>query len=189
MIIGSVSDSELGVIGAFTNLTRNLGNVTGQALSASVVAGVMLSSGFDVPLNEIGNDIAAGDSFLAGTRVAYLLVSGVTLISLVLTFFTKSSATERDEGSPTLLMDDNSLISADNVASVAPRRAARIVADQPSSANYRRDARGKFAAGNLPPETEVASRPAVPLFVIIVSILVGVFAIIKFFQTDEQQAD
>lgn len=96
VIIGSVPDSELGVIGAFTNLTRNLGNVTGQALSASVVAGVMLSSGFDVPLNEIGNDLAAGDSFIAGTRVAYLLVSGITFISLVLAIFTKSSVSRTD---------------------------------------------------------------------------------------------
>ena len=189
VIIGSVSDSELGVIGAFTNLTRNLGNVTGQALSASVVAGVMLSSGFDVPLNEIGDDMAAGDSFLAGTRVAYLLVSGITFVSLVLAFFTKSSTEPKDMEIPMSLMDDSSLISADNVASVPPRRAARIMADRPPSANYRRDDRGKFAAGNLPPEIEVVSRPAIPLLVIIVSIVVGVFAVIKFFQTDEQQVD
>ena len=189
VIIGSVADSELGVIGAFTNLTRNLGNVTGQALSASVVAGVMLSSGFDVPLNEIGNDVAAGDSFLTGTRVAYLLVSGITFVSLVLAFFTKSSISQKEIEIPMLLMDDNSLISADSVVPVPPRRAARIVADRPPSANYRRDDRGKFAAGNVPPETEVVSRPAVPLFVIIVSIVVGVFAVIKFFQTDEQQVD
>ena len=189
VIIGSVSDSELGVIGAFTNLTRNLGNVTGQALSASVVAGVMLSSGFDVPLNEIGDDMAAGDSFLAGTRVAYLLVSGITFVSLVLAFFTKSSTGPKDIEIPMSLMDDSSLISADNVASVPPRRAARIMADQPPSANYRKDDRGKFAAGNLPPEIEVVSRPAIPLLVIIVSIVVGVFAVIKFFQTDEQQVD
>jgi len=189
VIIGSVADSELGVIGAFTNLTRNLGNVTGQALSASVVAGVMLSSGFDVPLNEIGNDVAAGDSFLTGTRVAYLLVSGITFVSLVLAFFTKSSISQKEIEIPMLLTDDSSLISADSVVPVPPRRAARIVADRPPSANYRRDDRGKFAAGNVPPETEVVSRPAVPLFVIIVSIVVGVFAVIKFFQTDEQQVD
>jgi MFS family permease len=189
VIIGSVADSELGVIGAFTNLTRNLGNVTGQALSASVVAGVMLSSGFDVPLNEIGNDVAAGDSFLTGTRVAYLLVSGITFVSLVLAFFTKSSISQKEIEIPMLLMDDSSLISADSVVPVPPRRAARIVADRPPSANYRRDDRGKFAAGNVPPETEVVSRPAIPLFVIIVSIVVGVFAVIKFFQTDEQQVD
>ncbi|MDG1839324.1 MAG: MFS transporter [Dehalococcoidia bacterium] len=189
VIIGSVADSELGVIGAFTNLTRNLGNVTGQALSASVVAGVMLSSGFDVPLNEIGNDVAAGDSFLTGTRVAYLLVSGITFVSLVLAFFTKSSISQKEIEIPMLLMDDSSLISADSVVPLPPRRAARIVADRPPSANYRRDDRGKFAAGNVPPETEVVSRPAVPLFVIIVSIVVGVFAVIKFFQTDEQQVD
>ena len=189
VIIGSVSDSELGVIGAFTNLTRNLGNVTGQALSASVVAGVMLSSGFDVPLNEIGDDMAAGDSFLAGTRVAYLLVSGITFVSLVLAFFTKSSTEPKDMEIPMTLMDDSLLISADNVASLPPRRAARIMADGPPSANYRKDDRGKFAAGNLPPEIEVVSRPAIPLLVIIVSIVVGVFAVIKFFQTDEQQVD
>ena len=63
------------------------------------------------------------------------------------------------------------------------------MADGPPSANYRKDDRGKFAAGNLPPEIEVVSRPAIPLLVIIVSIVVGVFAVIKFFQTDELQVD
>ena len=52
-IMGSVPSSYRGVIGAFTNLTRNFGNVFGQAVIASVIAAVMISEGFDVPLDEI----------------------------------------------------------------------------------------------------------------------------------------
>ena len=41
-----------GVVGAFTNLARNVGNVIGQAAVAAVVTGVLASRGFDIPLGE-----------------------------------------------------------------------------------------------------------------------------------------
>ncbi|MDA0233099.1 MAG: MFS transporter, partial [Chloroflexi bacterium] len=50
-IMGSVPRSSFGVIGAFTNLTRNVGNVTGQAVASAIVVGVMASRGFDIPLS------------------------------------------------------------------------------------------------------------------------------------------
>ena len=40
-ILGSVPPADLGVIGAFTNLTRTLGNVFGQAIASTVVVGVI----------------------------------------------------------------------------------------------------------------------------------------------------
>ena len=189
VIIGSVSDSELGVIGAFTNLTRNLGNVTGQALSASVVAGVMLSSGFDVPLNEIGNDLAAGDSFLTGTRVAYLLVSGITFISLVLAIFTKSSVSRGDTESHISPTHTRSLPVVDESKQSSQRRVARIVAEQPSSSHSRVNRAEEVTDENLPPGTQDTSRSVVKLLVIIVSVILGFFALIKLFQADDQQVD
>ena len=189
VIIGSVSDSELGVIGAFTNLTRNLGNVTGQALSASVVAGVMLSSGFDVPLNEIGNDLAAGDSFLTGTRVAYLLVSGITFISLVLAIFTKSSVSRGDTESHISPTHTRSLPVVDESKQSSQRRVARIVAEQPSSSYFRANRTDESTDESLSLGTQATSRPIVKLLVIIVSVILGFFALIKLFQADDQQAD
>jgi len=52
-ILSAVPASDLGVIGAFTNLTRNVGNVFGQAVASAVVVGVMVSQGFDIPLSEV----------------------------------------------------------------------------------------------------------------------------------------
>lgn len=189
VIIGSVSDSELGVIGAFTNLTRNLGNVVGQALAASVVAGVMLSSGFDVPLNEIGNDLAAGDSFLTGTRIAYLLVSGITLLSLVLSIFTKSSVSRVDTASHVSPTNNVSLPVADGLKYLSQRRPARIVAEQPPSSRFQSANADKLTDEDLPPKTQATFRPVVQLFVIIVSVVLGTLALIKLFQTDDQQVD
>jgi len=189
VIIGSVSDSELGVIGAFTNLTRNLGNVTGQALAASVVAGVMLSSGFDVPLNEIGNDLAAGDSFLTGTRIAYLLVSGITFVSLVLSIFTKSSVSRVDTASYISRTNNMSVPATDELKLLSQRRPARIMAERPPSSHSQTNDADKLTDRDLPPKTQAASSPVVQLFVIIVSVVLGTLALIKLFQTDDQQVD
>ena len=84
VIMGSVPISSLGVVGAFTNLTRNVGNVTGQAIAAGVIVAVMAANGFDIPLSEIAGDRNAGDAFVAGWRVAYLLVVGFSAAGLLL---------------------------------------------------------------------------------------------------------
>ena len=60
VIMGSVPASILGVVGALTNLTRNVGNVVGQAIASGVVVAVMAGQGFDVPLSEIGDTAGAG---------------------------------------------------------------------------------------------------------------------------------
>jgi MFS family permease len=90
MILGAVPPSSLGVIGAFTNLTRNVGNVLGQAMSSAVVVGVMVSQGFDVPLSEITDVAGAGDAFIDGWRTAYAIVTVMTLVGLLLALATTS---------------------------------------------------------------------------------------------------
>ncbi len=89
VIMGSVPRASYGVVGALTNLTRNVGNVTGQALASAVVVGVMVSNGFDIPLSEIGDDPGAGAAFIDGWRLAYFLVTGFAAVGLILSMLTK----------------------------------------------------------------------------------------------------
>jgi MFS family permease len=88
-IMGSVPPSALGVVGAFTNLTRNVGNVTGQAIASAVVVAVMVSGGFDIPLSEIATTEGASTAFIDGWRAAFLLVTGFSTLGLILAFMTK----------------------------------------------------------------------------------------------------
>lgn len=84
-IMGAVPARQHGVVGALTNLTRNMGNVVGQALVSAVVVGVMASRGFDIPLSEIAGSVPAGDAFLAGWRWSYRYVSLLGLVGVALT--------------------------------------------------------------------------------------------------------
>ena len=92
-ILSSVPPADLGVIGAFTNLTRNLGNVFGQAIASAVVVGVMAAQDFDIPLSEIGETAGAGDAFIDGWRVAHLLLVAYALVAAVLAVATHPERT------------------------------------------------------------------------------------------------
>lgn len=89
VIMGSVPLTSLGVVGAFTNLTRNVGNVTGQAIAAGVIVAVMASHGFDIPLSQIATTPGAGSAFIEGWRAAYLLVTVYSVIGLIFAIRTK----------------------------------------------------------------------------------------------------
>lgn len=89
-ILGSVPKESFGVVGALTNLTRNVGNVAGQAVASAVVVGVMVADGFDIPLSDITGDEAASDSFMNGWKYAYALVTVFSLMGLGLAIFTKT---------------------------------------------------------------------------------------------------
>lgn len=84
-IIGSVSAERHGVVGALTNLIRNLGNVTGQALASAIVVGVMAARGFDIPLSEVADSVGAGDAFVAGWQWTFRTVAALAVAGLVLT--------------------------------------------------------------------------------------------------------
>ena len=88
-ILGAISRSRYGVVSALTNLTRNVGNVTGQAVASAIVVGIMAADGFDIPLNEINVTPGAGDSFLSGWKIAYFGVVGFALAGGGLAFFTR----------------------------------------------------------------------------------------------------
>ena len=88
-IMGSVHASRLGVVGALTNLTRNAGNVLGQAMAAGVVAAVMAAGGFDIPLSEIADSPGAARSFIDGWRWAFALAATFSVVALALAFRTR----------------------------------------------------------------------------------------------------
>lgn len=93
-ILASVPPEHLGVVGAFMNLTRNIGNVVGQALASAIVVGVLVARGFDVPLSEIADTPGAGEAFLHGCRIAYGVVTAMTAVALALALFTRPPARE-----------------------------------------------------------------------------------------------
>ena len=90
VIMGAVAPSRLGVVGALSNLTRNVGNVVGQAVAAGVVVAIMAAQGFDIPLSEVRETAGAGAAFLDGWRAAYLLAALFLAIAMGCTFFTRS---------------------------------------------------------------------------------------------------
>ena len=90
-IIGSVPVSSYGVIGAFTNLTRNVASVLGQAVASTVVVAVMVSRGFDVPLSEVAQTEGAGLAFIAGWKAAFIVALVFSAVGLVLTALTRES--------------------------------------------------------------------------------------------------
>jgi MFS family permease len=89
VIMGSVPASRLGVVSALTNLTRNVGNVVGQAIAAGVIVAVMAAQGFDIPLSQVARTEGASDAFIAGWRATYFMVTGYALLGMFLAFRTK----------------------------------------------------------------------------------------------------
>lgn len=81
-MLGAVPPRSLGVGGAFTNVTRTMGNVLGQAMAAAVVVAVMASKGFDIPLGDIADTAGASGAFVDGWRVAFLISVGITVLML-----------------------------------------------------------------------------------------------------------
>ncbi len=98
IIMGSVSRESFGIIVAFTNLTRNVGNVAGQAIASAVVVGVMAADGFDIPLSKITGDRAASGSFMNGWLVAFILVAAFSLLGLLLSIVTKPKYSDQEGG-------------------------------------------------------------------------------------------
>ncbi|MBT3995319.1 MAG: MFS transporter [Chloroflexi bacterium] len=99
VVVGSAPREFMGVVGALTNLTRNVGSVTGQAVATTVVAGVMASRGFDIPLDEVTGNDGAISAFMTDWRYAYLIVAGFAISSMILAFFAGSvpKAEESDQ--------------------------------------------------------------------------------------------
>ena len=83
-LLGATPPELFGVGGAFTNVTRTIGNVFGQAILTLVVAAVMASRGFDIPLGDLPGSEGAGSAFNDGWRAAYLVTAGITTVALAI---------------------------------------------------------------------------------------------------------
>ena len=95
--MSSVPRESFGTIGAFVNLTRNIGNVVGQALVVSVISLIMVSEGFNVQLSEVGQISGSTESFVFGWKIAYIAVIAITIIGLLSAILTKPQNYENRE--------------------------------------------------------------------------------------------
>lgn len=82
VMMGSMPSDSLGVGGAFTNVTRTIGNVVGQAGATALVAGIMTAQGFTIPLGKIAETPGADGAFIDGWRLTYLIAAGVTVAAI-----------------------------------------------------------------------------------------------------------
>lgn len=92
LLMGSLPPSSLGIGGAFSNLTRNVGNVTGQAIVTAIVVGIMTADGFDIPLSEIANTEGSGRAFINGWKITFWLAAALSAAGLITTLITKSTS-------------------------------------------------------------------------------------------------
>lgn len=83
-IFSAVEPSSYGVVAALTQLVRNSANVLGVALTTTVVVTVMGLRGAEPSLDAVSPQIA--DAFVAGLRVAFLILGVFTTLGLVITF-------------------------------------------------------------------------------------------------------
>ncbi len=95
--MGSVPRSTYGLVSAIINLTRNLGNVSGQAIITAIIAGIMIARGFNVPLAEIEDNPDAGFAFLDGWKYAYFAATAIVGLALVTAFLTNPKKSETEQ--------------------------------------------------------------------------------------------
>ncbi len=94
--MGAVPPSSYGLVSAIINLTRNLGNVSGQAIITAIIAGVMIARGYDIPLAELEHTPDAGAAFLDGWQYAYIVATVIVALALVTSILTKPGRSEND---------------------------------------------------------------------------------------------
>lgn len=80
-VMGSVPPSAYGVVGAFTNLARNAGNVFGQAAVAGIITAVLVAQGFDIPLGDLAVTVGADGAFVDGWRLAFRVMAGFSIVA------------------------------------------------------------------------------------------------------------
>jgi EmrB/QacA subfamily drug resistance transporter len=86
-----VDRSDYGSVSAFLNLVRNVGSVSGQAITTAIITGVMVARGLEIGLGELADnaDGPAGDAFLDGWRIAFFVLAGFTVVAFLAALRTK----------------------------------------------------------------------------------------------------
>jgi len=94
--LSTVSRGDYGTMSAFLNLVRNVGSVIGQALATAIIAGIMLSRGAEVQLNELAGTIdpVVTEAFLTGWKVTYWVLAVFVAVALVAAVKTRVYKTE-----------------------------------------------------------------------------------------------
>ncbi len=90
VLMGAIPEDALGVGGAFSNVDRTVGSVTGQAAATGIVTSVMASQGFDIPLGELAETVGATGAFIDGWRTTFVVGLALTVIALAIAFRTDS---------------------------------------------------------------------------------------------------
>jgi hypothetical protein len=86
-----VARSNYGAVGAFMNLVRNVGSVSGQALTAAIITGTMAGRGVEVQLNQLADKPvpAVGAAFLDGWQIAFFVLAAFIAASFVAALLTR----------------------------------------------------------------------------------------------------
>ncbi len=86
-----VQRQDYGSVSAFLNLVRNVGSVTGQAVTTAIIAGVMAARGVEVELSKLADsaDGPAGEAFIDGWRIAFFVLVGFVVAAFAAALFTR----------------------------------------------------------------------------------------------------
>ena len=88
--VNATPKSKFGPVGALINLTRNTGNVTGQAIATAVIAAVLGFQGFDIELSQVGIMEGSVEAFTHAWRAAYLAIICILCLAIFTAFQTRS---------------------------------------------------------------------------------------------------
>lgn len=89
-----IERKDYGSVSAFLNLVRNVGSVTGQAVTTAIIAGVMAARGAEIELSKLADnaDGPAGEAFIDGWRIAFFVLAGFTVAAFVAALMTRPAS-------------------------------------------------------------------------------------------------
>ncbi len=97
-----IERKDYGSVSAFLNLVRNVGSVTGQAVTTAIVAGLMAARGVEIELSKLADnaDGPAGEAFIDGWRIAFFVLAGFTVAAFGAALLTRPPAVPAGSESP-----------------------------------------------------------------------------------------
>ncbi len=87
-VLSVVNRKSYGIVTALLNLIRNTGTLMGLGLATTIFTSVMVSAGFEPSLEAVRSSGASYElksAFTNGLRVVYVIMSGITIVCLILT--------------------------------------------------------------------------------------------------------
>jgi len=94
MLLNATPKEHFGPVGALVNLSRNTGNVIGQATVSAVITALMAWQGFEGPLAQVAESPKSLAAFLNGWQVSYLVIGVFVLLALFGTLLCRSRQTQ-----------------------------------------------------------------------------------------------